>query len=96
MTSIPVAQAHAKRYELVDDAAESHEPVQITGKRASVVPVSDDDWPRIQENLYLLSVPGLLMKIAYTGRLIAGRMRKASSHPEIVRALAKPDPFNSP
>ena len=59
MTSLPVTQARAKLYQLVDDAAENHEPVQITGRRASAVLVSEDDWRSIQETLYLLSVPGM-------------------------------------
>ncbi len=59
MTSIPVTQARAKLYQLVDDAAASHEPVHITGKRNSAVLVSEDDWRSIQETLYLLSIPGM-------------------------------------
>lgn len=57
MISIPVTQARAKLYQLIDDAAESHEPVQIAGKRASAVLISEDSWRSIQETLYLLSVP---------------------------------------
>ena len=59
MTSIPVTQARSKLYQLVDDAAASHVPVQITGKRSSAVLVSEDDWRSIQETLYLLSIPGM-------------------------------------
>ena len=59
MTSIPVTQARAKLYQLVDEAAESHVPVQITGKRANAVLVSEDDWRSIQETLYLLAIPGM-------------------------------------
>jgi antitoxin YefM len=59
MTSIPVTQARSKLYQLVDDAAASHVPVQITGKRSSAVLVSEEDWRSIQETLYLLSIPGM-------------------------------------
>jgi prevent-host-death family protein len=59
MTSIPVTQARSRLYQLVDDAATSHVPVQITGKRSSAVLVSEDDWRSIQETLYLLSIPGM-------------------------------------
>ena len=59
MTSIPVTQARAKLYQLVDNAAERHEPVHITGKRASAVLISEEDWRNIQETLHLLSVPGM-------------------------------------
>ena len=59
MTSIPVTQARSRLYQLVDDAAASHVPVQITGKRSSAVLVSEDDWRSIQETLFLLSIPGM-------------------------------------
>ena len=59
MTSIPVTRARSKLYQLVDNAAASHEPVQITGRRSSAVLVSEDDWRSIQETLYLLSIPGM-------------------------------------
>ena len=59
MTSIPVTQARSRLYQLVDDAAASHVPIQITGKRSSAVLVSEEDWRSIQETLYLLSIPGM-------------------------------------
>jgi len=59
MTSIPVTEARANLYQLVDDASVSHDPVLITGKRNSAVLVSEEDWRSIQETLYLLSVPGM-------------------------------------
>ena len=59
MTSIPVTQARAQLYQLVDEASVHHEPVHIAGKRSSAVLVSEDDWRSIQETLYLLSIPGM-------------------------------------
>ena len=59
MTSIKATDARAKLYRLIDEVAESHEPVVITGKRSSAVLVSEDDWRSIQETLHLLSVPGM-------------------------------------
>jgi PHD/YefM family antitoxin component YafN of YafNO toxin-antitoxin module len=46
-------------YKLLDDAADSHEPIQITGKRSNAVLVAEDDWRAIQESLYLVSIPGM-------------------------------------
>lgn len=63
MTSIPVTKARASLYQLVDDAALSHEPIFIAGKRNSAVLLSEEDWRSIQETLYLLSVPGLRKSI---------------------------------
>lgn len=59
MTSIPITQARARLYQLVDDTASSHEPIHITGKRGSAVLVAEEDWRSIQETLYLLSIPGM-------------------------------------
>ena len=59
MTSLTATEARKNLYNLLDDVAESHEPVQITGKRHSAVLVSEDDWRAIQETLYLTSVPGM-------------------------------------
>ncbi|MDI6692305.1 MAG: type II toxin-antitoxin system Phd/YefM family antitoxin [Anaerosomatales bacterium] len=46
-------------YRLVDEVQESHEPVQIKGKRGTAVLVSEDDRSAIQETLYLVSIPGM-------------------------------------
>ena len=44
---------------MIDQAAESHKPVVISGKRANAVLVSEEDWSAIQETLYLLAIPGM-------------------------------------
>jgi len=59
MTTIKATEARAKLFKLLDQVAESHEPVQITGKRSNAVLISSDDWRSIQETLYLLSIPGM-------------------------------------
>jgi len=59
MISIPVTQARAQLYQLVDDTASSHEPIHITGKRSNAVLLAEADWRSIQETLYLLSIPGM-------------------------------------
>jgi antitoxin YefM len=59
MQTLPVTVARSKLYQLLDEVAYSHEPIQITGKRANAVLVSEADWRSIQETLYLLSIPGM-------------------------------------
>jgi len=54
-----VSEARDKLGRLVDEAAASHEPILITGKRANAVLISEEDWRAIQETLYLLSIPGM-------------------------------------
>jgi len=59
MPTFKATDARANLYPLIDQAAESHEPVRITGKRNNAVLVSEEDWSAVQETLYLLGVPGL-------------------------------------
>ncbi|WP_406672514.1 type II toxin-antitoxin system Phd/YefM family antitoxin [Natronospira sp.] len=59
MSGISATEARSKLYRLIDEAAESHRPITITGKRNTAVLVSEEDWSAIQETLYLLSVPGM-------------------------------------
>ncbi|MBI2917967.1 MAG: type II toxin-antitoxin system Phd/YefM family antitoxin [Chloroflexi bacterium] len=59
MPTFKTTDARAKLYRLIDEAARSHEPIYITGKRANAVLISEDDWRSIQETLHLLSIPGM-------------------------------------
>jgi prevent-host-death family protein len=59
MVTIPATKARARLYALIDEAASSHVPIQITGKRANAILISEEDWSSIQETLFLLSVPGM-------------------------------------
>ena len=59
MTTITATEARKRLYKLLDEVAQSHEPVQIAGKRNSAVLISEDDWRSIQETLYLTSIPGM-------------------------------------
>jgi antitoxin YefM len=59
MTTLTASEARAKLYKLVDEAAESHEPIAITGKRHNAVLIAEEDWCAIRETLYLVSIPGV-------------------------------------
>jgi len=59
MTSISATEARRQLYQLLDDVAASHEPIEITGKRNNAILVSEDDWRAIQETIHLLSIPGM-------------------------------------
>ena len=63
MTTIKATEARAQLYRLLDEAAETHEPIQITGKRTNAVLISEEDWRAIHETLYLLSIPGMCESI---------------------------------
>ena len=57
MSTLTATEARKRLYTLVDDVAESHDPIQIVGKRNSAVLLSEEDWRAIQETLYLTSIP---------------------------------------
>lgn len=59
MTILNATEARAKLYNLIDEAASTHQPIVITGKRGNAVLVSEEDWNSISETLHLLSVPGM-------------------------------------
>jgi prevent-host-death family protein len=53
MTTKSATEARKRLYALIDEVGQSHEPVQITGKRSNAVLLSPDDWRAIQETLHL-------------------------------------------
>ncbi len=59
MHSLTVSEARDNLYRLIDQAAESHAPVYIHGKRNRAVLLAEDDWSAIQETLYLSNIPGM-------------------------------------
>ncbi len=63
MNTISATKAREKLYRLIDQANESHEPIQITGKRGNAILMSEDDWRAIEETLYLNSIPGMAESI---------------------------------
>ena len=59
MTTFNATEARAKLYSLIDEAAATHQPITITGKRGNAVLLSEEDWNAINETLFLLSIPGM-------------------------------------
>lgn len=47
MTTLTASEARANLYRLIDQAAESHQPIHITGKRTSAVLLPAEDWQAI-------------------------------------------------
>jgi len=60
---ITASQARSNFYNLIDETAQSHEPIIITGKRHNAVMVSQEDWRAIEETLYLTSIPNMAQSI---------------------------------
>ncbi len=63
MAAHSASNARSNLYRLIDQTAETHKPVLITGKRHNAVLMSEEDWAAIQETLYLLSIPGMRASI---------------------------------
>ncbi len=63
MADISATAARACFYRLLDEAAHTHQPIRITGKRSNGVLIAEEDWLQIQETLYLLSQPGMRASI---------------------------------
>jgi prevent-host-death family protein len=59
MPTLTASEARANLYRLIDEAAASHQPVLISGKRNKAVLIAEEDWQAVQETLFLLSVPGM-------------------------------------
>ena len=95
MNALSASEARANLYRLMDEAASSHKPVLISGKRNNAVLIAEDDWSAIQETLHLLSVPGMRgivprhTRLHYTGfdqygqpidRLVSGFHARVVQH----------------
>lgn len=63
MTTMTASEARKNLFKLMDETADSHAPVQITGKRHNSVLVSEEDWRSIEETLYLTAIPGMTESI---------------------------------
>ena len=59
MHALTASEARANLYRLIDETAESHQPILISGKRGNAVLLAAEDWSAIQETLFLLAVPGM-------------------------------------
>lgn len=57
--TIPISQARANIFKLVEQTNQEHQPIIITGKSNDAVLLSLDDWNAIQETLYLTSIPNM-------------------------------------
>lgn len=47
----------------MDETAQTHEPILITGKRHNVVMLSQEDWNAIEETIFLNAIPNMASSI---------------------------------
>ena len=58
-----VSQARTNIYKIMDETAQTHQPIMITGKRNNVVMLSEEDWNAIEETLFLNNIPDMATSI---------------------------------
>ncbi|MEL7079490.1 MAG: type II toxin-antitoxin system Phd/YefM family antitoxin [Cyanobacteria bacterium J06648_1] len=63
MKPFTVREARDKLYRLIDEVAQSHQPITIKGRRNDAVLISREDWEAIAETVYLNSIPGVVDSI---------------------------------
>jgi antitoxin YefM len=63
MSILTASEARTKLFRLIDQTAESHQPILIAGLRNSAVLIGEEDWNAIQESLHLVSIPGMRKSI---------------------------------
>jgi antitoxin YefM len=63
MATFSASEARKRFYKLVKEVKETHEPVQIVGRKNSAILIAEEDWRAIQETLYFMSIPGMRKSI---------------------------------
>ena len=63
MTAITASDARHRLLTLVDEVAQSHEPIVIVGDRNNAVLISQEDWESICETLAISAIPGAVRAI---------------------------------
>ncbi|VFN03769.1 MAG: prevent-host-death family protein [Candidatus Kentron sp. G] len=76
MTTLSATEARANLYRLIDETADTHQPIVITGERGNAVLISEKDWNSISETRYLLSIPGMRESIKEGMETPAGECAK--------------------
>ena len=49
MTTLDAAEARSRLHDLIDEAAQTHRPILITGKRGNAVLLAEEDWNAVNE-----------------------------------------------
>ena len=49
MTTLDATEARTRLHNLIDETAQTHRPILITGKRGNAVLLAEEDWNAINE-----------------------------------------------
>ena len=49
MTTLDATEARTRLHNLIDETAQTHRPILITGKRGNAVLLAEEDWNAVNE-----------------------------------------------
>ncbi len=67
MRTVNATEAMANIFQIIEEVELTRKPIQIKGKKASAILISEAGWRSIQETLYLSSIPGMVESILEGG-----------------------------
>ena len=59
MTTLDATEARSRLHNLIDETAQTHRPILITGKRGNAVLLAEEDWNAINEHCTSFPYPGM-------------------------------------
>ena len=57
MTTLDAAEARTRLHSLIDEAAQTHRPILITGEHGNTVLLAEEDWNAVSETIGSMSHP---------------------------------------
>lgn len=63
MTTVSISNFRKDIYNMVDQAVQYNETINITTKTGNAVLISEEDYRDMMETLYLISIPGMREKL---------------------------------
>ena len=51
MTTLDATEARSRLHNLIDETAQTHQPILITGHRGNAVLLAEEDWNAINETI---------------------------------------------
>ena len=57
MTALDAAEARTRLHSLIDEAAQTHRPILITGEHGNAVLLAEEDWNAVSETIGSMSDP---------------------------------------
>ena len=92
MKILNVSETRQNLSNLINEAAESHKPIYIKGKKNNVVLMSANDYTGMVETMYLMSIPGHWESIVKASNAPDSEFLTEEQHKEAVKKLLEKEP----